>query len=93
MAVKKPAGFNPLKGAMAKAGKLKGLKYSKKSMSSNEPDLKQFLGVRTTAQSAAEGRLKVAAGKGKAKKASALKSMLGRIKKKKAQKGGTLNFG
>ena len=58
-----------------------------KAKSMDLPNLTKFLGARTTAQSAAEGRLKIAA-KSKVKKAAIKKA----VAKKKKKSGGFLNL-
>lgn len=80
MATKPPVGYSPLKQALSKMPKLKTTKKTKKLMDSNSFNLKQYLGPRTTASSAAEGRLKVAA---KSKYKSKLKSLISAVKSKK----------
>lgn len=86
---------NPLRDLIAKtkAPKTKGVKLPNKPMESNPINfkIKQFLGPRTTASSAAEGRLKTAA---KSKYKSKLKTLIASVKKKKKDKPkGTLNMG
>lgn len=81
VAAKIKNGYSPLKEAIRAAPKLKSLKSPKK-MNLNLPNISSFLGPRTTASSAAEGRLKVAAS---SKYKSKLKSLISKSKKKKSK--------